>query len=56
MEYIVANLDWLEEKLKPLQDKSARALVPCFILVFLAHHVLIIIRSSLRRTVQIRAI
>ena len=25
MEYIVANLDWLEERLKPLQDKSARA-------------------------------
>ncbi len=25
MEYIVANLDWLEEKLKPLHDKSKRA-------------------------------
>jgi hypothetical protein len=23
MEYMVANLDWLEERLKPLQDKCA---------------------------------
>jgi hypothetical protein len=37
MEYIVANLDWLEEKLKPLQDKSARAFVACFIIVFFEH-------------------